>query len=53
MDFKFELIHVEPVIEYVKTNLSAQSFWLKQGFQPTGAEFVRENYTVIEAEKIL
>ncbi len=38
---------------YVKTNLSAQSFWLKQGFQPTGAESVRENYTVIEAEKIL
>ena len=38
---------------YVKTNLSAQSFWLKQVFQPTGAESVRENYTVIEAEKIL
>ena len=38
---------------YVKINLSAQSFWLKQGFQPTGAESVRENYTVIEAEKIL
>ena len=38
---------------YVKTNLSARSFWLKQGFQPTGAESVREYYTVIEAEKIL
>lgn len=38
---------------YIKTNLSAQSFWLKQGFQPTGAEFAREHYTVIEAEKIL
>ena len=38
---------------YVKTNLSAQSFWLKQGCQPTGAEFVRENHTVIEAEKML
>lgn len=38
---------------YVKTNLSAQSFWLKQGFRPTGAEFVRELYTVVEAEKTL
>ena len=38
---------------YTKTNLSAQSFWHKQGFQPTGAEFVRERYTVIEAEKRL
>ena len=38
---------------YTKTNLSAQSFWIKQGFQPTGAEFVRERYTVIEAEKRL
>ena len=38
---------------YTKTNLSAQSFWHKQGFQPTGAEFVREHYTVIEAEKRL
>ena len=38
---------------YVKTNLSALRFWLKQGFQQTGAESVRENYTVIEAEKIL
>lgn len=36
---------------YMKTNLSAQSFWLKQGFRPTGAESVREHYTVIEAEK--
>lgn len=38
---------------YIKTNLSAQSFWLKQGFRPTGAESVREHYTVIEAEKTL
>ena len=38
---------------YVKTNLSARGFWLKQGFQPTGAEAVRECYTVVEAEKIL
>lgn len=38
---------------YVKTNLSARSFWLKQGFHPTGIESVREHYTVIEAEKIL
>ena len=38
---------------YIKTNLSARSFWLKQGVQPTGAEFVREHYTVIEAEKRL
>lgn len=38
---------------YVKTNLSAQRFWIKQGFQPTGAESVREHYTVVEAEKIL
>ncbi len=36
---------------YIKTNLSARSFWLKQGFQPTGAESAREHYTVIEAEK--
>lgn len=27
---------------YTKTNLSAQSFWIKQGFQPTGAEFVSD-----------
>lgn len=38
---------------YIKTNLSAQGFWLKQGFRPTGAESVREHYTVIEAEKTL
>ena len=38
---------------YIKTNLSARSFWLKQGFQPTGAESAREHYTVIEAEKRL
>lgn len=38
---------------YVKTNLSARNFWLKQGFQPTGAEFARELYTVVEAEKTL
>lgn len=38
---------------YVKTNLSARSFWLKQGFHPTGIESVREHYTVIEAEKRL
>lgn len=38
---------------YIKTNLSARSFWLKQGFQPTGAESAREHYTVIEAEKTL
>lgn len=38
---------------YVKTNLSAQNFWLKQGFHPTGIKSVREYYTVIEAEKIL
>ena len=38
---------------YVKNNLSARSFWLKQGFQPTGTESVRERYTVVEAEKIL
>ena len=38
---------------YMKTNLSAQSFWLKQGFQPTGTESAREHYTVIEAEKRL
>lgn len=38
---------------YIKTNLSAQSFWLKQGFSPTGEESVREGYTVIKAKKIL
>lgn len=38
---------------YIKTNRSAQSFWLKQGFYPTGAESAREHYTVIEAEKNL
>ncbi len=38
---------------YIKTNLSAQCFWLKQGFRPTVAESVREHYTVIEAEKTL
>ena len=38
---------------YVKTNLSARSFWLKQEFHPTGIDSVREHYTVIEAEKIL
>lgn len=38
---------------YVKTNLSARNFWLKQGFQPMGAEFARELYTVVEAEKTL
>ena len=38
---------------YVKTNLSARNFWLRQGFRPTGAEYDRERYTVIEAEKIL
>lgn len=37
----------------IKTNRSAQRFWLKQGFHPTGAESVREYYTVMEAEKIL
>lgn len=38
---------------YVKTNLPAQSFWLNQGFRPTGAESVREHYTIVEAEKVL
>ena len=38
---------------YVKTNLSAQSFWFNQGFRPTGAESAREHYTVVEAEKVL
>ena len=38
---------------YIKTNLPAQSFWLKQDFRATGAESVREHYTVIEAEKML
>ena len=38
---------------YIKTNLSAQRFWRKQGFQPTGAASVREHFTVMEAEKIL
>ena len=38
---------------YIKTNLSALSFWIKKGFQPTGAESAREHYTVIEAEKRL
>ncbi len=38
---------------YIKTNLSAHSFWLKQGFQPTGTESARGHYTVIEAEKTL
>lgn len=38
---------------YIKTNLSARSFWLNQGFYPTGAESARECYTIIEAEKML
>ena len=38
---------------YIKTNLSARNFWLKQGFQPTGTESAREHYIVIEAEKRL
>lgn len=38
---------------YIKTNRSAQRFWLKQGFHPTEAESVREHYTVVEAEKAL
>ena len=38
---------------YVKTNLSARNFWLKQGFRPTGAEYDREQYAVVEAKKIL
>lgn len=38
---------------YIKTNQSAQRFWFKQGFRPTGAESAREHYTVVEAEKAL
>ena len=38
MDFKFELIHVEPVIEYVKSNLSevAAEKNLKINYTPSG-----------------
>ena len=38
---------------YIKTNRSAQRFWLKQGFQATGVVSLMENYAVIEAEKML
>ena len=38
---------------YIKTNRSAQRFWLKQGFHPTESESARKYYTVIEAEKTL
>ena len=40
MDFKFELMHVEPVIEYVKTNLSevAKEKGLEIKFTPSGGD---------------
>lgn len=38
---------------YVKTNLQAEAFWLKNGFAPTGTECVQPLYTVVVAEKTL
>ena len=38
---------------YVKTNPQAKSFWLKQGFEPTGIECEQEHYTVVVMDKTI
>ena len=36
---------------YVKTNEQSKSFWLKNGFLPTGVESEQEKYTIVMMEK--
>lgn len=38
---------------YVKGNLQAESFWLKNGFKKTGVESDTDEYTVVVMQKTI
>lgn len=46
---KKEFLYIR--LGYVKGNLQAEAFWLKNGFQKTGVESETEHYTVVIMQK--
>lgn len=38
---------------FIKSNVKAKCFWLKNDFLPTGKEYLHDNYTVVEAERTI